>query len=77
MSYHVGQMDWAGLGQGVSTALGSANLDVVAANSMVSALNAPQVQQRLNQEYMKAAAIVMAAVATGIVVGTQIAKRAT
>ncbi len=69
-------MDWQQIGEGVGTALGSANLDQVGANAIVSALNSPAVQKRLNQEYMKAAAIVLAAVAGGIVLGTQISKRA-
>lgn len=69
-------MNWEELGQGVGTAIGSANLDQVGANAIVSALNSPEVQRRLNQEYMKAAAIVLAAVTGGIVLGTQISKRA-
>ena len=68
-------IDWTGLGAGVGTALESANLDQVAANSMVSALNAPQVQARLNKEYAKAGAVILGAVVAGIVIGTQIAKR--
>ncbi len=67
--------DWKGLGSGVSTALKSANIDQVAANSLVAALNSPDVQRRLNQEYLKAGAILIGAVATGIVLGTQIARR--
>lgn len=68
-------MDWDELGAGVGTALGSAGLDQIGSNAIVSALASPEVQSRLNQEYMKVAAIVLAAVAGGIVLGTQIAKR--
>jgi hypothetical protein len=67
--------DWLGFGEGLGTALEGVQIDVVAANSMVSAMNSPQVQKRLNREYFKLGAVVLAAVASGIVLGTTIARR--